>query len=177
MLPFHFFPNPSLDLAEEACEEKIRALWDVFWWWRQQRRLQRVLGALLRLPEWGYPPLPAPDRGRGWGAQPLCQLQLGWEEGRAAGSAEPAKEPENAEVGWEARFLQIEPDTDALSSMGQARERPGWLRCGLCLPENLNIGQTLHNLLGLGNIWFTMAQICLVGVLRKLRTVCGLGKT
>ena len=45
-----------------------------------------------------YPSLPASDRGCGRGTQPLCQLQLVWEEGGTAGTAEPAEESKNTQV-------------------------------------------------------------------------------
>lgn len=59
-----------------------------------------MLRALIQLPQRRHgATLPAPDGGRGGGAQPLCQRQLVREEGGAAGTAKPAQEPEDAQVG------------------------------------------------------------------------------
>lgn len=93
-------PPPSSDLAEEACEEEIWALWDVFWRWCQQWCLKCLLWALVWFQERRHSPLPATDWGRGRSSQPLRQLKLVREERRASGPAELTEEPENTEVRW-----------------------------------------------------------------------------
>lgn len=83
---------------EKASEKKIRALWDVLWRRCQQRRVQRLLGALVRLQERGHPTLPAADWGCGRGPEPLRQLQLVWKERGAHRASEFAEKPTDTEV-------------------------------------------------------------------------------
>lgn len=109
---FHFFlhhPHPSSDLAEEACEEEIWALWDVFWRWCQQWCLECLLWALVWFQERRHSPLPAADRGCGRSSQPLRQLKLVREERRASGPAELTEEPENTEVRAVAQWAASSP--------------------------------------------------------------------
>ena len=85
--------------SAEAGEAALRVSRNVLWRRRQQRRLQRLLRALIQLAQRRHgAALPASDGGRGRGAEPLRQRQLVWEEGGSAGPAEPAQEPEDAQV-------------------------------------------------------------------------------
>ena len=86
--------------SAEAGEAALRVAGNVLGRRRQQRRLQRLLRAVVQLAQRRHgAALPASDGGRGRGAEPLRQRQLVREEGGTAGAAEPAQEPEDAQVG------------------------------------------------------------------------------
>lgn len=95
--------EPHYPLSLDSAEAGEAAFWvagHVLGRRRQQRRLQRLLGALVQFAQRRHgAALPASDGGRGGGAEPLRQRQLVWEEGGTAGTAEPAQEPEDAQVG------------------------------------------------------------------------------
>lgn len=96
-----------LSLSAEAGEAALRIPGLVLGRRGQQRRLQRLLRALLQLAQrWRGAPLHAADRGRGRSPEPLRQRQLVREEGGAAGPAEPVQEPEDAQVDEEEKLLK-----------------------------------------------------------------------
>ena len=112
----------------EADAAEVRVSGHVLGRRRQQRRVQRLLRALLQLQERRHPALPPADGGRGRGPQPLRQLQLVRAQRGAAGSAEPAQEPAHPQVGvnegqanlLQSRFSSVLVQILASFSLGSA---------------------------------------------------------